>query len=149
LLQWGGNYDPAAVQAQQGASKAGLLNMAFGIWSFKNNDLFGGILTASLEGVGLALVPIGFAIALNSEVSDEDIANGNTFGNAGPGFAVVGIGAGMMIGGMLFGYFRGSSQYKKQNATTAWTGNPLDHITAVALPTPDGVAGSLTFQVAF
>jgi hypothetical protein len=62
----------------------------------------------------------------------------------------VGIGTGMMIGGMLFGYFRGSSQYKKQNAaTTTWTGNPLDHITAVALPTPDGVAGSLRFQVAF
>jgi hypothetical protein len=139
LLQWGGNYDPAAIKAQQEASSAAWLNMVFGLWSFQNNDLFGGILTASLEGVGLVLLPIGFAV----------MSNGEDMASTGTGFAVIGIGLATMTGGMLFGYFRGSSQYEKQNATTAWTGNPLDHITAVALPTPDGIAGSLTFQVAF
>ncbi|MDR2784132.1 MAG: hypothetical protein LBB48_09915 [Treponema sp.] len=133
LLQWGGNYDP-------GASKAALLNTAFGIWSFKNNDLFGGILTASLEGVGLALVPIGIVVATSGTGDSKSLTTGTV---------VMLIGTAIMTGGIVFGYFRGSSQYKKQNAATAWTGNPLDHITAVALPAPNGVTGSLTFKAAF
>ena len=134
-------YDSDAMQAQRKQAmapvKAGALNMLGGLWSWQNGDIFGGAMTAGLEGGGLALAIVGFALLANA---DND--------NAGPRLLVALGGTLVFTGGAAFGYFRGSSQYKKMNSV-AWTGNPMDHITAVALPTPDGIAGSLMFRAAF
>jgi hypothetical protein len=48
---------------------------------------------------------------------------------------------------MVFGYFRGSSQYKKQNAVAAgFDGNPLEHVSFGIIP---GMGGSLMYSTRF
>jgi hypothetical protein len=115
---------------------AGLLNVPFGIYSWMAGDLLGGALTAGFEVAGVAIL-VWFNIA----------ANAGTLTYEDAGLAL--LGAPFIIGGMIYGGIRGSKQYKL-NSSMAWTGNPMDHITAAALPTLDGsFAGSLTFRAAF
>jgi hypothetical protein len=139
-MQWGGGYDPASAAQAQGAAKAAWQNVLGGLWSWKNGDTFGGAMTAGLEGGGLALTIVGFAM----------LASGGGLESVGPSFAVMGVGFAVFTGGLIFGYLRGSSQYKKQNAAAAaWTGNPLDHISVAVLPANDGIAGNILFRMAF
>jgi hypothetical protein len=132
-------YDPEAIKAQNDAKVApmyaGLKNMAFGLWSWQNGDIFGGALTAGLEVGGIALMIAGAAI---DPVDDE--ALGVAMGLIGGGFAVV-------AGGAVFGYFRGSGQYKKQNAVAmGFDGNTLEHVSFGIVP---GVGGSLIYSARF
>jgi hypothetical protein len=56
-------------------------------------------------------------------------------------------GTGALAGGMIFGFFRGMSQYKKQNAVAAgFSGNPLEHVSFGVVP---GVGGSLIYSTLF
>jgi hypothetical protein len=106
---------------------AGLTNIPLGLWSWMNQDWLGGAITAGAEAGGYLLV----------------LFAGDNTGQALGGF-------GLFLGGVIYGYVRGSGQCKKMNAGVAWTGNPMDHIIATALPTPEGgLAGSLTFRAAF
>ncbi|MDR2375167.1 MAG: hypothetical protein LBD96_01890 [Treponema sp.] len=112
---------------------AGLLNVPFGIYSWMNGDILGGVIVAGLESAALALTIVGNNINLDQK------AMGIWLGAAIGGFIVA----------PIYGFVRGSRQYKKLNAV-AWTGNPMDHITVTALPTSEGgVAGSLTFRASF
>jgi hypothetical protein len=107
---------------------AGLTNIPLGLWSWMNQDWLGGSITAVTE-IG------GYLMAILGGEDDMGMALG--------GFA-------FLLGGTIYGYVRGSGQCKKMNTAVAWTGNPMDHITAVALPTPEGgLAGSLTFRAVF
>lgn len=149
LLQAQGQYpgyDPEAIKAQQQAAAApmyaGLKNMAFGLWSWQNGDIFGGAMTAGLEGVGLALVITGLAIM--PQDGDEDAGDADKTNTA---FIMFASGAVTLGGGALFGYFWGSSQYKKQNAVaTGFGGNPLEHVSFGVVP---GVGGSLMYSTSF
>jgi hypothetical protein len=115
---------------------AGLLNVPFGIYSWMTGDWLGGGLTAGLEVVGLAFTVWSNIAYKNGTLTQE---------NGGLAF----LGFPVFVGGMIYGGIRGSKQYKL-NSSIAWTGNPMDHITAAALPTLDGsFAGSLTFRAAF
>ncbi|GHU10508.1 hypothetical protein FACS1894151_09930 [Spirochaetia bacterium] len=139
-------YDPEAIKAQQQAAAApmyaGLKNMAFGLWSWQNGDIFGGAMTAGLEGVGLALVITGLAIMPQDGTPDAGDPD-----KTATAFLVFASGAVAMGGGALFGYFWGSSQYKKQNAVaTGFDGNPLEHISFGIIP---GVGGSLMYSTSF
>jgi hypothetical protein len=88
----------------------------------------GGLLTTVLEAGGAGLFLFGDSVQGDIEMSVGFVA---------------------FAGGIIYGYIRGSGQYKKQNGI-AWTANPLDHITAFALPTHDGnFIGNLTFKAAF
>jgi hypothetical protein len=110
---------------------AGLTNIPLGLWSWMNQDWLGGSITAGAEVGGYVL----FFLATRGTFS----SGGALFG----GFA-------LFLGGMIYGYVRGSGQCKQMNAALAWTGNPMNHITATALPTPEGaLAGSLTFRATF
>jgi len=143
LLQ-GGGYDwrnnPDYLRSS-GASKAGLLNMVFGLWSWQNGDIFGGALTAGLEGGGLLLSIIGLIL-----MGDADIA-------ISVSYAMTMIGVGIFGGGMVFGYFRGSDQFKKQfdANTTAWTGNPINHVYFNLVPGVNGknFNGQLGFAASY
>ncbi|MDR0495138.1 MAG: hypothetical protein LBG95_05885 [Treponema sp.] len=115
---------------------AGLLNVPFGIYSWMTGDWFGGALTAGLEAAGVGII-VWFNIVINT---------GGTITQGEALFSLLSIP--LIGGGMIFGGIRGTRQYKKSRI--AWTGNPMDHITAAALPTLDGsFAGSLTFRAAF
>jgi hypothetical protein len=141
LLQWGGNYDPASVAQAQGAAKAAWQNMLGGLWSWKNGDTFGGAMTAGLEGGGLALTIVGFAMFATTPADPDNMAAGMG------GLAAAGVGVAVMSGGMIFGYLRGSSQYKKQNAVAqGFGGNPLEHVSFGIVP---GAGGSLIYSAKF
>jgi hypothetical protein len=108
---------------------AGLMNIPLGLWSWVNQDWLGGGITAGAQIGGIV---IG-ALAVSG-------------GNIGMAFASWGL----FLGGTIYGVVRGSSQCRKMNSGIAWTGDPLDHITAVAYPTAEGRwSGALTFQTAF
>jgi hypothetical protein len=107
---------------------AGLTNIPLGLWSWINQDWLGGSIIAGTEIGGYLLFSLGMSSNAMMLL---------------PGYA-------LFVGGMIYGYVRGSGQCKKMNASLAWTGNPLNHITATALPRPEGgVDGSLAFRVAF
>jgi hypothetical protein len=105
-----------------------MLNILLGAWSWSHGDIMGGLLTTVLEAGGAGLFLFGDSVHGDIEIS---------------------VGLVAFASGIIYGYVRGSGQYKKKNGI-AWTGNPLDHITVVALPTPDGnFIGDLTFKAAF
>jgi len=112
---------------------AGFVNSFFGTWSWMNQDWLGGGITAGIEIGGVLILVIA--------------AQNN---NAQGMFQALG-GAAVFLGGMIYGFVRGFSQSRKMNsAYTAWTGNPLDHITVAVLPAAEGgLAGNLTFSIAY
>jgi len=127
---------------ERGAAMAGYLNTFFGIWSWGNGDIFGGALTTVLElgGMAIAIVPmVQMANSIDNE-KDTDI-------NLTSALVWPLVGTAVMIGGMIFGYIRGTTQYKAQHAAarTAWTGNPLDHVSFDFVPN----GGMLAFKMSF
>jgi hypothetical protein len=105
---------------------AGLTNIPLGLWSWMNQDWLGGGITAGAELGGYLLVYL----------SD---GGGQAFG----GFF-------LFLGGMIYGYIRGSGECERMNAAVARTGNPLDHISLTVLPAPEGgLVGNLTFRIDF
>jgi hypothetical protein len=120
-------------RAQQAAAaapmRAGMLNTLFGLWSWMNGDILGGALTAGIEVGGLAIMIIGSSIVGSSEEPSIGATFGVTMG-----------GAAVFLGGAIFGYFRGSSQYKKQQDATAmgFDSNPIERINFVPTLSPDG-----------
>jgi hypothetical protein len=113
--------------------KAGLQNMVFGRWSWRNDDKFGGALTAGLEGGGLALTIVGLVVP-SSGFPKEDT------GGFGQKMGVLFGGVVVLTGGIIYGYFRGSGQYKKQNAVgKGFEGNPLEHVGFGMVPDTGGM----------
>jgi len=137
-MQYDFDFDAHRAQALNTPMMAGLRNMIFGLWSWTNGDIFGGALTAGLEVVGIATVIAGFGIPVSEETQYVPLA-------------VAGAGMGVFFGGAIYGYLRGASQHKKQNAETtaetptAWTGNPMDHVSFDIVPN----GGMLTFKMGF
>jgi hypothetical protein len=133
-------YDPEAIRSNamgqvMGPMMAGLQNMAGGWWSWAHGDIFGGALTAGLEGGGLIMTIVGFAMMPTAELEDM-----------GP-FGLAFGGVGVFTVGMIFGMFRGMGEYKKQNAVAAgFNGNPLKHVSFGVVP---GVGGSLIYSTLF
>jgi hypothetical protein len=133
-------YDEDSIRrsAMDSPMIAGMKNMLGGWYSWQNNDIFGGAMTAGLEGGGLILTIIGFV----------RFGSVNVFEDTSP-LVMVGIGTGAMVGGMLFGYIKGSMLHKKLHAQTA-SANPIDHIDVIPVPTSDGGLGlSLAYSVKF
>jgi hypothetical protein len=133
--------DPETEKARQEAAdasmRAGLSNTAFGWWSWAHGDTFGGALTAGLE-IG------GFILMITSSLT-VNVNDGTD--NLGLRTAMIFGGVGMWIGGMFFGYFRGLSQYKIQNAAAkGFDGNPLAHVSFGIVP---GVGGTLMYTARF
>ncbi|MDR0450303.1 MAG: P13 family porin [Treponema sp.] len=81
------------------------LNILFGTGSFMERDIFGGGITAGVEGTGLALMLIGIIDKTLSEdeMGEEAEIRDNilTFG-----------GAGIMAGGIVFGIIRGFTYHR-------------------------------------
>jgi len=127
---------------ERGAAMAGYLNTFFGIWSWGNGDIFGGTLTTVLELGGMAIMIVPML-----QMSDSLDKGKDTDINLTSVLVWSLVGTAVMIGGMIFGYIRGTTQYKAQHAATrtAWTGNPLDHVSFDFVP--DG--GRLSFKVGF
>jgi len=120
------------------AARAGWLNTTFGIWSWANGDILGGALTTVLQVGGIAIIVVPyFQIGEDLGISLTDALMWPL------------IGTGVIIVGTIFGYVRGSSQFKKQYAAattaTAWTGNPMDHVSFDIVPN----GGMLSFKVGF
>jgi len=110
---------------------AGLVNTFFGTWSWINKDWLGGGITAGVQIGGVVIMAIGMA--------------DNTLWGMYQGL----IGAGVFVGGAVYGLIRGITQCKSMNSM-AWTGNPFDHITAAVLPASDGgFTGNLTFMMSY
>ena len=99
---------------------AGLLNMPFGIWSWINKDWLGGSITAGLAIGGIAMMFVAPDLIL--------------------------VGLGMYVASPIYGYIRGSSQYKKMTSGIAST-NPINHITV--LPVPTGSKGDVGVALAY
>jgi hypothetical protein len=110
---------------------AGLLNIPLGLWSWINKDWLGGGITAGLAVGGIVII---------------NISGKNTDGGiTGLGW----LGMGMFIASPIYGYKRGSSQYKKMTEGLA-SANPLDHLTVLPVATSkDDVGLALTYSVNF
>ena len=124
---------------------AGLVNSAFGIWSWTNSDIFGGVMTTLLEAGGIAVIYVGIVAGINQGGK----------GGADTVLITYSAGAAMAVGGIVFGVVRGVTQYNKKMAlyrsfTEAISGNPLNNISMVAYPTAEKrIAGSLTYSLLF
>ena len=129
-IPWGGN--PVL---------AGLANTVFGIWSWTNQDIFGGTLTTGLEAGGLA-VCVAALIFLDSSTGLSGIRSSLYLYYVG--YAAIGAGT-------IFGFIRGITQYntmmRAADQAKANNDNPINNISLVVLPTPDkGVVGNLTYS---
>ena len=126
---------------------AGLANAFFGIWSFTNDDVTGGIYTAVLEAGGIVLSMIG------SSLYRTWYWNG---GNYGMAQAIYFAGYGVTIAGTVYGFYKGFTQYNGKMAAArsfaeAIGDNPLNNIRLVAFPvSSEGrVAGALTYSISY
>jgi len=126
---------------------AGFVNTFFGIWSFTNDDFSGGILTVGLEAGGITLAIIGSNLyrSLLSDDSSTTVAQ-----------IVYYAGYGALIGGSIYGFYRGYTQYNTKMAAArsfaeAISDNPLNNISLAAFPTFDGrsVAGTVTYSLVY
>ena len=126
---------------------AGFVNTAFGIWSFTNKDLSGGLLTAGLEAGGITLWIIGSSLysSLLSKGSSTTVP-----------LIMYYAGYGVLAGGSIYGFVRGYTQYNKKtiaagSLTEALSDNPLNNISLVAFPTSDGkyIAGAVMYSLAY
>jgi hypothetical protein len=113
---------------------AGLMNIPFGLWSWMNGDWWGGAITTAWWAAGIG----GMIIAS----IDGDIIYGLV--------GVVGI-----IVAPIYGYRRGSSQYRRMAAASSFAeaigGNPLERVSLVVFPTfgERKLAGSFTYSVSY
>ena len=126
---------------------AGFVNTVFGIWSFTNSDLSGGLLTAGLEASGIALWIIG------SSLYSSWYSSG---GSTTVALILYYAGYGVLAGGSIYGFVRGYTQYNKKmiaarSFSDALSGNPLNNISLVAFPTFDKgrVAGAVTYSLSY
>ena len=134
VIPWGGN-----------PFFAGLANTVFGVWSWTNQDIFGGALTTGLEVGGIAITVVALLSSLNS-VYNLDVERG---------FSAVYqslIGSAIFTGGAVFGFIRGITQYNKMMRVVGYAkannDNPMNNISLVVLPTPDkGVIANLTYFI--
>ena len=105
---------------------AGLLNIPFGLWSWLNKDWIGGGVTAGLYFIGFIL--------------------------RGGDIISYFVGGALLIVAPIYGFIRGivrCGQIKKGLAD-AINDNPLNHITAVALPDgKGGAAGALMYSLSW
>ena len=132
IIPWGGN-----------PFFAGLANTVFGIWSWTNQDIFGGALTTGLEVGGIAITVVALLSSLNSA------STGDVEGGLSAVYQSI-IGSAIFTGGAVFGFIRGITQYNKmmRAADYAKAYNPMNNISLVVLPTPDkGVVGSFTYSL--
>jgi hypothetical protein len=128
---------------------AGIINSTLGIWSWGNNDYFGGILTTTLQAGGIVCAYIGAA------AGSTQMAGGNGGGvNTIVWTSYVGYAA--ILGGTVFGVVRGVTQYNKKMAAArsfaeAIDSNPLNNISLTAFPTFDnkGFVPALTYSLSF
>ena len=126
---------------------AGSINTVFGIWSFTNNDISGGILTTALQVGGVALTVVGLSLY-------------SSWYNDGGSYMVAYImylaGYGVAAAGSVYGFVRGFTQYnKKMEAARSFTEalgeNPLNNISLVAFPVSDDrhIVGALTYSLSY
>ena len=129
---------------------AGLINSAFGIWSWGNHDTFGGVMTTLLQVGGIACIYVGAFAGTDKAMS------GNVSGGVDTMVYAYYGGLALFVGGTVFGVVRGVTQYNKKMAAyrsfaEAINDNPLNNISLVVFPTGDkkGVAGALTYSMSF
>ena len=129
---------------------AGFVNTVFGIWSFTNDDFSAGLLTAGLEVGGITLSLIGSS--LYKSWYDKG-------GSATVAQIIYYAGYGALVGGAIYGFYKGYTQYNTKMAAArsarsfaeALGDNPLNNISLVALPTSDGkhIAGAVTYSLEY
>ena len=129
---------------------AGIANTFLGIWSFTNNDIGGGIMTAGLQLGGVALTTVAwnmFPRTWTLQTGWHRPVMGVMLGYAGNALSAV---------GTIYGFARGFSQYNRQIAAArsfveAINSNPMNNISLVALPTFDDrrFVGALTYSLSF
>ncbi|WP_461257693.1 hypothetical protein [Treponema sp. R80B11-R83G3] len=118
---------------------AGFMNTLFGLWSWLNKDYLGGGITAGTMVGGILVAALsGPVMSVNNEI--------------GMGMALGGMG--LFLGGMIYGYIRGSGQAKMMRAgghAQAINDNPLNHLSLMVLPASDGksLMGNITYSVSF
>ena len=126
---------------------AGSINTVFGIWSFTNNDISGGILTTALQASGVALAVVGLSL-YSSWYYDG--------GNYMIAYIMYLTGYGVTAAGSVYGFVRGFTQYNRKMAasrsfTEAISENPLNNISLVAFPASDDrrVVGAVTYSLSY
>ena len=126
---------------------AGSINTAFGIWSFTNNDIKGGIWTAALQTSGVALAVVGLSL-YSSWYYDG--------GSYMVAYIMYLAGYGVAAAGSVYGFVRGFTQYNQKMAAArsfaeAISENPMNNISLTAFPTFDGraVTGALTYSLSY
>jgi hypothetical protein len=130
-VKWGGN-----------AFFAGLANTVFGIWSWTNGDILGGVITTVLEAGGWGVMIGAMAMGNNSADYEEALE--------AIGLYVAG---GLLLAtGWVYGLITGMVQFSKRSASTAkaFNENPMKNMSFVLLPTCDNkVTSVLTYSVSF
>ena len=101
---------------------AGLANSFLGIWSFTNNDVGGGVMTAALQLGGVALTTVAwnlFPRTWSFQTGWHRPVMGVMLGYAGNALTAV---------GTIYGFARGFSQFNRQMAaaTISHVNNPFD-----------------------
>ena len=126
---------------------AGFANTVFGIWSFTNSDISGGLLTAALEAGGITLSIIGSSL-YRSWYYDG--------GSTTVALIIYYAGYAALAGGSIYGFYRGYTQYNTKTATArsfaeAISDNPMNNISLVVFPTFDKgrVAGAVTYSLVY
>jgi len=126
---------------------AGSINTAFGIWSFTNSDISGGLLTAGLQTGGVALAVVGLSLYSSWYPNN---------GSSTVALIMYYAGYGVVAAGGVYGFVRGFTQYNRKMATArsfaeALCDNPLNNISLVTFPISGGksVTGALTYSLAY
>ena len=124
---------------------AGLVNTIFGVWSFTNDDFNGGLMTAGLQVGGILASIIGPSLFRDSW---------GRINTAGMLFYYAGLG--LTVGGTIYGFHRGFTQYNRKTAAArsfaeAINTNPMNNISVTAFPTSGGkrVVWGLSYSISF
>jgi len=128
---------------------AGLINTLFGIWSFTNGDILGGIVTAGLYIAGIVCMVIIPVAAFNSAVNSNSAEDAFGLLTEGTIWMIIG---GVLVGiAPVYGFIRGFSQYQKMTGATAgsFSDNPLKNTSFVIFPTGNGVAANITYKASY
>lgn len=105
------------------------LNIIFGTGSFIERDIFGGGITAGVEGTGLVLMLIGIIDGASYADNNEDPPIADNILSWG--------GAGLFAGGIVFGIIRGFT-YHKPGSAISFT--DLNNWNLAILPDKNGAA---------
>ena len=126
---------------------AGAINTFFGIWSFTNDDISGGITTAGLQAGGVTLSVVGLSLYRSWLYDGGNYQMARIMYFAGYGIATA---------GTVYGLVRGITQYNRKMSAArsfseAISDNPLNNISLVAFPASDGrsVAGAVTYSLSY